>query len=67
MPIASPRMIHMIEAIPDRLEGSPRHLGVSGRTSLRLPELMAQWMGKLGFELDILAEIKKAERMRRPA
>lgn len=25
-PIASPRTIHMIEAVPDRLEGSPRHL-----------------------------------------
>lgn len=25
-PTASPRMIHMIEAVPDRLEGSPRQL-----------------------------------------
>lgn len=25
-PIASPRMIHMIEAVTDRLEGSPRQL-----------------------------------------
>lgn len=25
-PIASPVMIHMIEAVPDRLEGSPRQL-----------------------------------------
>ncbi|MDX1072478.1 transposase [Sinorhizobium medicae] len=25
-PIASPRTIHMIEAVPERLEGSPRQL-----------------------------------------